>query len=40
MVFAPVVSGNSLSSPFQVSVNEQAVPASGAGLPERGLHAR
>ena len=33
VVFAPVVSGNSLSSPFQVSVNEQAVPASGGGLP-------
>ena len=33
VVFAPVVSGNELSSPFQVSVNEQAVPASGAGLP-------
>ena len=33
VVFAPVVSGNSLSSPFQVSVNEQAVPASGAALP-------
>ncbi len=33
VVFAPVVSGNSLSSPFQVNVNQQAVPASGAGLP-------
>ena len=33
VVFAPVVSGNSLSSPFQVSVNQQAVPASGGGLP-------
>ena len=33
VVFAPVVSGNSLSSPFQVNVNEQAVPASGGGLP-------
>ncbi|MGH2886231.1 MAG: S8 family peptidase, partial [Solirubrobacteraceae bacterium] len=33
VVFAPVVSGNSLSSPFQVSVNQQAVPASGNGLP-------
>ena len=33
VVFAPVVSGDSLSSPFQVNVNEQAVPASGAGLP-------
>ena len=33
VVFAPVVSGNSLSSPFQVGVNEQAVPASGGGLP-------
>ena len=32
-MFAPVVSGNSLSSPFQVSVNQQAVPASGGGLP-------
>ncbi len=38
VVFAPVVSGNSLSSPFQVSVNQQAVPASGGGLPECGLH--
>ena len=34
VVFAPVVSGNSLSSPFQVSVNQQAVPASGGGLPD------
>jgi len=34
VVFAPVVSGNSLSSPFQVSVNQQAVPASGEGLPD------
>ena len=33
VVFAPVVSGNSLSSPFEVSVNEQAVPASGGALP-------
>ncbi len=33
VVFAPVVSGNSLSSPFEVSVNQQAVPASGGGLP-------
>ena len=33
VVFAPVVSGNSLSSPFEVNVNEQAVPASGGGLP-------
>ena len=33
VVFAPVVSGNSLSSPFQVSVSQQAVPASGGGLP-------
>ncbi|HUA46690.1 MAG TPA: S8 family serine peptidase [Solirubrobacteraceae bacterium] len=33
VVFAPVVSGNSLSSPFQVSVNQQAVPAAGGGLP-------
>jgi hypothetical protein len=33
VVFAPVVSGNSLSSPFQVSVNQQAVPVSGGGLP-------
>ncbi len=33
VVFAPVVSGNSLSSPFQVNVNEQAVPAAGGGLP-------
>ena len=33
VVFAPVVSGNSLSSPFQVSVNQQAVPASRGGLP-------
>ena len=33
IVFAPVVSGNSLSSPFQVSVNQQAVPASAGGLP-------
>ena len=33
VVFAPVVSGNSLSSPFQVSVNQMAVPASGGGLP-------
>ena len=33
VVFAPVVSGNSLASPFEVSVNEQAVPASGGGLP-------
>ncbi len=33
VVFAPVVSGNSLASPFQVNVNEQAVPASGGGLP-------
>ena len=38
VVFAPVVSGNELSSPFQVSVNQQAVPASGAGLPECRLH--
>jgi hypothetical protein len=33
VVFAPVVSGNSLSSPFQVSVNQQAVPASAGTLP-------
>src|SRR5262249_47675179 len=33
VVFAPVVSGNALSSPFQVNVNEQPVPASGGGLP-------
>lgn len=33
VVFAPVVSGNSLSSPFQVNLNQQAVPASGGGLP-------
>ncbi|HEY1712398.1 MAG TPA: S8 family serine peptidase, partial [Solirubrobacteraceae bacterium] len=33
VVFAPVVSGNSLSSPLEVSVNQQAVPASGGGLP-------
>ncbi len=33
VVFAPVVSGNSLSSPFEVSVSQQAVPASGGGLP-------
>jgi hypothetical protein len=33
VVFAPAVSGNSLSSPFEVSVNEQAVPASAGGLP-------
>ncbi|MBV9918183.1 MAG: S8 family serine peptidase, partial [Solirubrobacterales bacterium] len=33
VVFAPVVSGNSLSSPFQVSVDQQAVPVSGGGLP-------
>jgi hypothetical protein len=33
VVFAPVVSGNSLASPFEVSVNQQAVPASGGGLP-------
>jgi hypothetical protein len=33
VVFAPVVSGNALSSPFQVSVNQQAVPASAGGLP-------
>jgi hypothetical protein len=33
VVFAPVVSGNSLSSPFQVSLNQQAVPASAGGLP-------
>jgi hypothetical protein len=33
VVFAPVVSGNSLSSPFEVSVNQQAVPASRGGLP-------
>ncbi len=33
VVFAPVVSGNSLSSPFQVNVNQQAVPASRGGLP-------
>jgi uncharacterized repeat protein (TIGR01451 family) len=33
VVFAPVVSGNALSSPFEVNVNEQAVPASGGGLP-------
>jgi hypothetical protein len=33
VVFAPVVSGNSLSSSFEVSVNQQAVPASGGGLP-------
>jgi hypothetical protein len=33
VVFAPVVSGNELSSPFQVNVNEQPVPASGGGLP-------
>lgn len=34
VVFAPVVSGNSLSSPFQVNVNQQTVPASGGGLPK------
>jgi hypothetical protein len=33
VVFAPVVSGNSLSSPFQVSVNQQAVPATRGKLP-------
>jgi hypothetical protein len=33
VVFAPVVSGNSLSSAFQVNVNQQAVPASGGALP-------
>jgi subtilase family protein/peptidase inhibitor I9 len=33
VVFAPVVSGNELASPFRVSVNEQAVPATGGGLP-------
>jgi hypothetical protein len=33
VVFAPTVSGNSLASPFQVNVNEQAVPASAGGLP-------
>ena len=33
VVFAPVVSGNELSSPFQVNVNQQPVPASGGGLP-------
>lgn len=33
VVFAPAVSGNSLSSPFEVNVNEQAVPASGGELP-------
>jgi Subtilase family/Peptidase inhibitor I9 len=33
VVFAPVVSGNSLSSPFEVNVNQQAVPATGGGLP-------
>ncbi len=33
VVFAPVVSGNSLSSPFGVSVSQQAVPASRGGLP-------
>jgi len=33
VVFAPVVSGNSLSSPFEVSVNQQPVPASAGGLP-------
>src|SRR5262249_8225033 len=33
VVFAPVVSGNALSSPFQVNVNQQAVPASRGGLP-------
>jgi hypothetical protein len=39
VVFAPVVSGNSLASPFQVSVNQQAVPASGGGAAARRLHA-
>jgi hypothetical protein len=33
VVFAPTVSGNALSSPFEVNVNEQAVPASAGGLP-------
>jgi hypothetical protein len=33
VVFAPVVSGSSLASPFQVNVDEQAVPAAGGGLP-------
>ncbi|HEY1568592.1 MAG TPA: S8 family serine peptidase [Solirubrobacteraceae bacterium] len=33
VVFAPVVSGNALSSPFQVNVNQQAVAASAGGLP-------
>ena len=34
VVFAPVVSGNALSSPFEVNVNQQPVPASGGGLPD------
>src|SRR5262249_11842804 len=36
VVFAPVVSGNSLSSPFSVSVNQQAVPAGARGVPNGG----
>ena len=34
VVFAPVVSGNALSSPFEVNVNEQAVPTTTGGLPD------
>ncbi|MFZ1996104.1 MAG: S8 family serine peptidase [Solirubrobacteraceae bacterium] len=36
VVFAPAASGNSLSSPFEVSVNQQAVPAAAGGLPNAG----
>ncbi len=34
VVFAPVVSGNSLASRFEVNVNQHAVPASSGGLPD------
>ena len=34
VVFAPAASGDTLSSPFSVNVNEQSVPASGGGLPD------
>lgn len=33
VVFAPTVSGNELSSPFEVNVNQQAVPATAGDLP-------
>ena len=36
IVFAPTASGDALSSPFTVNVNEQAVPATRGGLPNSG----